>query len=69
MCITVQVHAADLSACKVLSCQVAESSLPDDTPLSTIKETDTLVLYQLPAKEKFEQMPSADAALQVLGRC
>jgi hypothetical protein len=59
---TIHVHAADLVAAKVSQHLLLDSSLPNETPLTTIRESDGLYLYQVPPVELFTPRVTTSAA-------
>jgi hypothetical protein len=66
---TIHVHAADLVAAKVSQHLLLDSSLPNDTPLSTVRESDGLYLYQVPPVELFTPRATKPVPMQVSHGC
>ena len=60
-----QVHAVDLVACKVLQHQLSDIAIPDETPLTNLKESETIVMYQLPPRALYPQSPPPETVKQL----
>jgi hypothetical protein len=54
-CRAVQVHADDLYLCRQYRDGGVSEEVPNDTPLSQIKETDQLIVFQLPPLAAFQR--------------